>query len=89
MMFVNDNLLYNNVLENKIEYVYIEISRLLYEHKCTYNEIDRIFDILRDIYKTERECKEYETYEHFKNKIKTYHCDNDIPHPMKHILSSV
>ena len=83
---MKNDLLYNGMLESKTEYMYIEISKLFNLHNCTYNEIDTILDTLCDIYKTDRECLEYNTYDDLKSKNKTYDCGNDVPSAMNHIV---
>lgn len=55
---------------NKLQ-VTIEITQLLNESGCTYNEIDEFLLSLRQHYKEIREQKEYDTVHDFISGIKT------------------
>lgn len=66
-------------------YLTVEISHLLHKYNCTYNEIDKIVELLQSWIKQSREENEYDTIDDYINGNKTRSVDNDIVQPMNHV----
>lgn len=69
---------------NKSLFLMIEISQLLKQHQCTYNEAEKIISDLQFELKRQREEKEYETLDDYFAGIKSHICDNEIIECWKH-----
>ena len=67
-------------------YLVIEITRLLNEYNCTYNEADDILRIATDEIKQQRENKEYDTLKDYFNNHKTRNVDDEVVDAMKHAI---
>lgn len=79
---------YNGYYESKIAYLYVEISRFLNKHQCTYDEFEDVMDVLVDEYRTRRKLIEYDTRDDYLNNRKRYDCGQDVIEPLHHITES-
>lgn len=77
MMYTND--------DGKILYLIIEITQLLHQHNCTYNDTETILAILNDTIKQQREELEYRSIDDFIKGYKFHIADNDIIQPLNHV----
>ena len=68
-------------------YLVIEITKLLNEYSCTYNEADDVLRITTDEIKQQRENKEYVTLKDYFNGHKTRNVDDEIIDVMNHVIS--
>lgn len=66
-------------------YLAIEITQLLHQHNCTYNDVETILTILNDTIKQQREELEYKSVDDFIKGDKFHIADNDIIQPMNHV----
>lgn len=63
----------------------VEISQLLYKYNCTYNESDEILKLVTAEIKQQREELEYDDFDDFMKRNKTYIADNDVITPLNHV----
>lgn len=67
---------------NKKLYLTIEISRILHKYHCTYNEADKILQLITSEINQQRENLEYDAIDDYLNGHKTRCVDNDVIHPL-------
>lgn len=70
---------------SKILSTTVSITQMLAEKNCTYNEVDKIIELLQEWIKQSRENNEYETTAGFINDNKTRHVDDEIIQPLNHV----
>lgn len=63
----------------------VSISHLLARNQCTYDETDRILDLLQEWIKERRECNEYETCRDYALGNKSACMDNVVITPFGHV----
>ena len=66
-------------------YLVVEISQLLNNYGCTYNEAEEILSLITAEIKQQRENKEYATTSDFINSNKTRCVDDEIVQRMNHV----
>lgn len=63
----------------------VSITRLLAEKDCTYNETDKIIELLQSWIKQSREETEYDTVANYIKGNKTKCVDNNVIKPLNHV----
>lgn len=63
----------------------IEITKLLYQHHCTYNEAETILTMLSDTIKQQREELEYRSVDDFIKGNQSYIANNDVIEQLNHV----
>ena len=58
--------------------IFLEATQFLHDHKCTFNEAERINSMIRTFLHEEREFREYATVSDWANCKKTSHADDEI-----------
>lgn len=74
-------------MNNSIMSVIVDITYLLHQAECTYNETDKIIALLQSWVKQSRENREYNSASDYINNDKPYDADNDIIIPLNHVDS--
>lgn len=70
---------------NKILSNTVSITQFLAAQKCTYNEVDEIFELLQGWIKQSRENNEYETVADYLNGHKPKSVDDEVIQPLNHV----
>lgn len=70
---------------SKILSTTVSITGLLAEKDCTYNEADKIIELLQSWIKQSRENAEYDTVADYIKDNKTNCVDNDVVKPLNHV----
>lgn len=69
---------------NKVLFMMIELSQILKQYNCTYNEAEQIISNVQFEIKRQREEKEYNELDDYFNGIKTHDCGNEVIEGWKH-----
>lgn len=75
--------------DNKILFIMIELSQILKQYKCTYNEAEQIISDLQFEIKRQREEKEYDSLTDYFAGIKTFDCNNEVVEGWEHFEMKV
>lgn len=70
---------------NKNLYLVIEITQLLYKNNRTYDDVEKILDMLQDEFKTQRECLEYDDVEDYLQGRKIADVSSKVIQPLNHV----
>lgn len=70
---------------SKILSTTVSITRLLADKDCTYNEADKIIELLQSRINQSREEAEYDTVADYIKRNKTKRVDNDVVKPLNHV----
>lgn len=65
--------------------VAIDISQLLYNNQCTFDETEKILQFLQSEFKQQRENYEYDTVDDFISRNKSRYANDIIIQPLHHL----
>ena len=66
-------------------YLIVEITQLLHQNNCTYNDAEKILFILQDEFKQQRECFEYNDVDDYLHGKKTDDVSNKVVQQLNHV----
>ena len=66
-------------------YLIVEITQLLHQNNCTYDDVEKILFILQDEFKQQRECLEYNDVDDYLQGKKTDDVSNKIVQQLNHV----
>ena len=70
---------------NKVLYTVVEMSQILYNSQCTYDESEKILTMLLNEMKQQRKELEYDEIDAYYSGVKSHDAGNSVITPLNHV----